>query len=142
MGLIEEMTTLQQKKRGGKVPRNPSDNCGLLDAYTTNDANIAVGEIGLEKRNPHVFDDRQKPISKKNKNRKKREQEKIRSQTEGRGSESVEERETFETGATDEVVDSWEDIQDVGASDSQPPPPPQFVINAKAVEEQRKPKEL
>ena len=68
-------------------------------------------EIGLEKRNPHVFDDRQKPISKKNKNRKKREQEKIRSQTEGRGSESVEERETFETGATDEVVDSWEDIQ-------------------------------
>ena len=65
----------------------------------------------MEKRNPHVFDDRQKPISKKNKNRKKREQEKMRSQNEGRGSESLEETEISQTGATDEVVDSWEDIQ-------------------------------
>ena len=63
----------------------------------------------MDKRNPHVIDDRQKLITKKNKNRKKREQQR-KSQSEGLESEALHVGDIRER-REDDVVDSWEDIQ-------------------------------
>ena len=62
-----------------------------------------------EKRNPHIIDDRQKPITKKNKNRKKREQQR-QSLSENQDSESNNANESQDLN-DDDVVESWEDIQ-------------------------------
>ena len=70
---------------------------------------ILKQEGGLDKRNPHVIDDRQKLITKKNKNRKKREQQR-KSQSEGLESEALHVGDIRER-REDDVVDSWEDIQ-------------------------------
>ena len=56
-----------------------------------------------------MIDDRQKPITKKNKNRKKREQQR-KSQSEGQDSESLDLSTSQDVGE-DDVVESWEDIQ-------------------------------
>lgn len=61
-----------------------------------------------DKRNPHVIDDRQRPITKKNKNRKKLEAQR-KSQSEGQDTESL--QEYVDRDLSDDVVDSWEDIQ-------------------------------
>ena len=54
-----------------------------------------------------MYDDRQKPISKKNKHRKKREQQKKSEEQELDAAQTGDIKEVMD----DDVIDSWEDIQ-------------------------------
>ena len=94
---------LLHNRNGVIIPMSPYCPSKLFISYVT------LQIAGQEKRNPHLIDDRQKPITKKNKNLKKREQQR-KSQSEGQDSESLDLSTSQDVGE-DDVVESWEDIQ-------------------------------
>ena len=102
----------------GRRAESSLENSGLLDAYTGTKDGSGVGQSSAG----------HKPITKKNKNQKKREL--ARQQQERRESEKA--AEASENG--DVIAESWEDIQD---NVDDVPPPPEFVIDKEAVNERK-----